>query len=173
MPASRWASWPSAPTMRPTHPADSPAGLKQQAKDNGFVFPYLYDESQDVAHAYKAACTPDIYLFDGRFPPGYRGQYDESRPGNGVPVTGKDLRAAIDRCLRASRFLRIRSRRSAATSSGRGKSSGVGGVSRFASKLFVPALGLVRRLPAPAPDWQAIREFQAELRRAVWPSTGT
>ena len=81
------------------YPADNPAGLKQQAKDNGFVFPYLYDESQAVAHAYKAACTPDIYLFDGDFRLVYRGQYDESRPGSGIPVTGKDLRAAIDLAL--------------------------------------------------------------------------
>ncbi len=80
-------------------PADSPAGLKQQARDNGFVFPYLYDESQTVAHAYKAACTPDIYLFDGDFRLVYRGQYDSSRPNNGIPVTGKDLRAAIDLVL--------------------------------------------------------------------------
>jgi peroxiredoxin len=82
-----------------THPADSPAGLKQQAKDNGFVFPYLYDESQAVARAYKAACTPDPYLFDADFKLVYRGQYDSSRPGNGIPVTGKDLRAAIDAVL--------------------------------------------------------------------------
>jgi peroxiredoxin len=82
-----------------THPADSPAGMKQQAKDNGFIFPYLYDESQAVAHAYKAACTPDPYLFDSDFKLVYRGQYDDSRPGNGVPVTGKDLRAAIDAVL--------------------------------------------------------------------------
>jgi peroxiredoxin len=82
-----------------THPADSPAGLKQQAKENGFGFPYLYDESQDVAHAYKAACTPDPYLFDSNFRLVYRGQYDSSRPGNGIPVTGKDLRAAIDLVL--------------------------------------------------------------------------
>jgi len=82
-----------------THPADSPAGLKQQAKENGFAFPYLYDESQDVAKAYNAACTPDPYLFDADFKLVYRGQYDDSRPGNGVPVTGKDLRAAIDAVL--------------------------------------------------------------------------
>jgi peroxiredoxin len=82
-----------------THPADSPAGMKQQANENGFVFPYLYDESQAVAHAYKAACTPDPYLFDADFKLVYRGQYDDSRPGNGVPVTGKDLRAAIDALL--------------------------------------------------------------------------
>ncbi|MGA3264716.1 MAG: thioredoxin family protein [Terracidiphilus sp.] len=82
-----------------THPADSPAGLKQQAEACGFVFPYLYDESQAVAHAYKAACTPDLFLFDGDFRLVYRGQFDQSRPGNGVPVTGKDLRAAIGQAL--------------------------------------------------------------------------
>ena len=82
-----------------THPADSPAGLKQQAETYGFVFPYLYDESQAVAHAYKAACTPDIYLFDADFRLVYRGQFDESRPGSDVPVTGKDLRAAIELVL--------------------------------------------------------------------------
>jgi peroxiredoxin len=81
------------------YPADSPAGLKQQAKDNGFAFPYLYDESQAVAKAYNAACTPDPYLFDADFKLVYRGQYDDSRPGNGVAVTGKDLRAAIDLVL--------------------------------------------------------------------------
>ena len=82
-----------------TQPADRPEGLRQQAHDNDFDFPYLYDESQYVAHAYKAACTPDPYLFDADFKLVYRGQYDDSRPGNGVPVTGKDLRAAIDLVL--------------------------------------------------------------------------
>jgi peroxiredoxin len=82
-----------------THPADSPAGMKQQAKDNGFAFPYLYDETQSVAHAYMAACTPDPYLFDKDFKLVYRGEYDDSRPGNGASVTGKDLRAAIDLVL--------------------------------------------------------------------------
>jgi peroxiredoxin len=82
-----------------THPADSPAGLKQQAQHNGFKFPYLYDESQKVAHAYSAACTPDPYLFDANFKLVYHGQYDDSRPSNGIPVTGKDLRAAIDAVL--------------------------------------------------------------------------
>src|SRR5580698_381291 len=82
-----------------THPDDSPAGLKQQAETFGFVFPYLYDESQAVAHAYKAACTPDIYLFDADFRLVYRGQFDESRPGSDVPVTGKDLRVAIELIL--------------------------------------------------------------------------
>ena len=82
-----------------THPADSPAGLKAQAETFGFVFPYLYDESQAVAHAYKAACTPDFFLFDADFRLVYRGQYDSSRPGSGIPVTGQDLRAAIDTVL--------------------------------------------------------------------------
>jgi peroxiredoxin len=82
-----------------THPDDSPAGLKQQAETFGFVFPYLFDETQAVAHAYKAACTPDIFLFDADFRLVYRGQFDSSRPGNGVPVTGEDLRAAIDQVL--------------------------------------------------------------------------
>ena len=82
-----------------THPDDSPANLKRQAQRLGFVFPYLYDETQAVAHAYKAACTPDIFLFDDSFRLVYRGQFDSGRPGNGVPVTGKDLRAAIDLVL--------------------------------------------------------------------------
>ncbi len=82
-----------------THPADSPAGLKQQAETFGFNFPYLYDETQAVARAYKAACTPDLYLFDGNFRLVYRGQFDSSRPGNGIPVTGEDLRFAIDLML--------------------------------------------------------------------------
>ena len=82
-----------------THPADSPAGLKQQAATFGFNFPYLYDETQAVARAYKAACTPDFFLFDSGHRLVYRGQFDASRPGNGIPVTGKDLRAAIDLVL--------------------------------------------------------------------------
>jgi peroxiredoxin len=82
-----------------THPADNPEGLKRQAQEQGFQFPYLYDESQAVAHAFNAACTPDPYLFDANFKLVYRGQYDDSRPGNGVEVTGKDLRAAIDAVL--------------------------------------------------------------------------
>jgi peroxiredoxin len=81
------------------HPDDSPAGMKQQADTFGFEFPYLYDETQAVAHAFKAACTPDIFLFDSDFRLVYRGQFDASRPGNGVPVTGTDLRAAVDEVL--------------------------------------------------------------------------
>jgi hypothetical protein len=82
-----------------THPADSPAGLKAQARAHEFTFPYLYDETQNVAHAYAAACTPDFFLFDKDFKLVYRGQYDSSRPGNGMSVTGEDLRAAIDTVL--------------------------------------------------------------------------
>ena len=82
-----------------THPADNPAGLKKQAETFGFTFPYLYDESQAVARAYDAACTPDIYLFDDKFKLVYRGQFDSSRPGNNIPVTGQDLRAALDAVL--------------------------------------------------------------------------
>ena len=80
-------------------PEDSPAGLKKQAETLRFLFPYLYDETQAAAHAYKAVCTPDIFLFDGDFRLVYRGEFDRSRPGNGVPVTGEDLRAAIDQVL--------------------------------------------------------------------------
>lgn len=82
-----------------SHPNDSPEGLRAQAKAHGFSFPYLYDESQAVARAYKAACTPDFFLFDARRKLVYRGQYDSSRPGNGIPVSGEDLRAAIDAVL--------------------------------------------------------------------------
>jgi peroxiredoxin len=85
------------------YPDDSPEGLKRQAQTMGFNFPYLYDESQEIAHAYKAACTPDIYLFDAAMKLVYRGQFDGSRPGNGVPVTGKDLREAMDAVLRGEK----------------------------------------------------------------------
>jgi len=79
-----------------SHPKDSPENLVAQAKEQGFTFPYLVDETQEVAKAYKAACTPDLFLFDGDRKLVYRGQFDGSRPGNNVPVTGSDLRAALD-----------------------------------------------------------------------------
>jgi peroxiredoxin len=79
-----------------SYPDDAPEGLKRQAETMGFRFPYLYDETQDVARAYHAACTPDLFLFNGDLKLVYRGQFDASRPGNGVPVTGQDLRAAMD-----------------------------------------------------------------------------
>lgn len=78
------------------YPDDAPGALARQAQRLRFTFPYLYDESQDVAHAYDAACTPDFFLFDGARKLVYRGQLDSSRPGNDIPVTGQDLRAALD-----------------------------------------------------------------------------
>ena len=81
------------------YPADSPAKMKEEVKTAGYIFPYLYDETQAVAKAYRAACTPDIFLFDRGRRLIYRGQFDASRPGNGIPVTGKDLRAALDAVL--------------------------------------------------------------------------
>ena len=82
-----------------TYPEDNPAGLKRQAETHQFTFPYLYDVTQNVARSYKAACTPDIFLFDSDFKLVYRGQFDGSRPGNGVPVSGEDLRTAMDALL--------------------------------------------------------------------------
>jgi peroxiredoxin len=81
------------------YPADSPEKMAEEVKAAGYTFPYLYDESQAVARAYRAACTPDIYLFDKNRKLVYRGQFDDSRPGNGLPVTGADLRAAVDAVL--------------------------------------------------------------------------
>lgn len=81
------------------YPDDSPANLKAMAEELGFAFPYCYDESQEVARAYKAACTPDFFLFDGQRELVYRGQLDASRPGNDEPVTGRDLREAMDAVL--------------------------------------------------------------------------
>lgn len=81
------------------YPDDAPNHLAGQARRLNFTFPYLYDESQDVARAYHAACTPDFFLYDADLKLVYRGQFDASRPGNGVPVTGKDLRAACDAVL--------------------------------------------------------------------------
>jgi peroxiredoxin len=81
------------------YPADSPAKMKDEVKSAGYLFPYLYDETQAVAKAYRAACTPDIFLFDRGRRLVYRGQFDASWPGNGIPVTGKDLRAALDAVL--------------------------------------------------------------------------
>ena len=81
------------------YPDDSPEKMVEEATDAGYQFPYLYDESQEVAKAYKAACTPDFFLFDADMALAYRGQFDDSRPGNNLPVTGADLRAACDQVL--------------------------------------------------------------------------
>ena len=81
------------------YPEDSPEKMKQEAAQFGYTFAYLYDETQLVAQAYRAACTPDFFLFDAGRKLVYRGQFDESRPGNGKPVTGRDLRAEMDATL--------------------------------------------------------------------------
>ena len=82
-----------------SHPADAPDKLAEQAKACGFNFPYLYDETQEVAKAYTAACTPDYFLFDADHKLTYRGQIDDSRPGSDIPVDARDYRAAIDAVL--------------------------------------------------------------------------
>jgi len=85
------------------HPEDGPDGMREEAKTAGYTFPYLYDESQEVAKAFGAACTPDFFLFDGERRLVYRGQFDGSRPGNDVPVTGQDLRKATETVLAGGR----------------------------------------------------------------------
>jgi len=90
------------------YPLDGPEHMKEQAERNGWRFPYLLDETQEVARAYEAACTPDFFLFDGEMKLVYRGQLDDSRPrrgdfGNDTPVTGKDLRTALDAVVAGKR----------------------------------------------------------------------
>jgi peroxiredoxin len=82
-----------------THPDDRPERMAEDAKEFGYTFPYLFDETQAVAKAYSAACTPDFFLFDKKQKLVYRGQFDDSRPESGIPVTGADLRAASDAVL--------------------------------------------------------------------------
>ncbi|MFY0603726.1 MAG: thioredoxin family protein [Flavobacteriaceae bacterium] len=81
------------------YPMDSPELMKVQAIKEHYPFPYLYDETQEVAKAYDAACTPDLYVFDGNLKSIYHGQLDDSRPGNGIPVTGKDIRTVLETML--------------------------------------------------------------------------
>jgi len=81
------------------YPDDAPEELAREARSYGYAFPYLHDESQQVARAYTAACTPDFFLFDAAHRLAYRGRFDESRPGSGVPVTGAELRRAVDAVL--------------------------------------------------------------------------
>lgn len=81
------------------YPADSPEQMVHEAQNRGYQFPYLYDETQEVAQAYHAACTPDFFLFDKERKLVYRGQFDDSRPDSGIPITGRDLRAAVDAVL--------------------------------------------------------------------------
>lgn len=82
-----------------TYPQDGPDQMVAEARRHGWTFPYLYDETQDVARAFSAACTPDTFVFDGQRRLVYRGQLDDSRPGNGRPVTAADVRAAVDALL--------------------------------------------------------------------------
>jgi len=82
-----------------SYPDDRPEKMAQVAKEKSFTFPYLYDQTQEVAKAYHAACTPDFFLFDKAHKLAYRGQMDDSRPGNDKPITGSDLRAALDAVL--------------------------------------------------------------------------
>lgn len=81
------------------YPDDSPENMQKEAQAHDYPFPYLFDETQSIAKAYQAACTPDIYLFDGNLKCVYRGRFDDSTPGNHIPVTGKDLAAALDALL--------------------------------------------------------------------------
>ena len=81
------------------YPQDGPDKMKEEARTAGYTFPYLFDATQEVAIAYKAACTPDLFLFDADHSLVYRGQFDSSRPGNGLPVTGADLKSACDAVL--------------------------------------------------------------------------
>lgn len=85
-----------------THPGDSPIAMKKEIADRGYTFPYLIDVDQTIAKSYRAACTPDMYVFDGERKLVYRGQLDGSRPSNGIPVTGSELRAALDAVLAGS-----------------------------------------------------------------------
>jgi len=82
-----------------SYPQDSPGKMREFGKKHGFSFPYLYDESQDVARSYSAACTPDFFIFNKDMRLVYRGQMDNSRPGNNIPVTGSDIRNALDRVI--------------------------------------------------------------------------
>ena len=81
------------------YPEDSPENMAALAQESNYPFPYLFDETQEVAQAYQAACTPDFYVFDSQLRCVYRGQLDDARPGNDIPVTGKDLREALDNIL--------------------------------------------------------------------------
>jgi len=89
------------------YPQDGPELMRKNALELKYPFPYLYDETQDVAKAYDAACTPDSYLFDKELNLVYRGQIDDSRPGNGIEVTGKDLRMAMDQLLQGEPVFKL------------------------------------------------------------------
>lgn len=86
------------------YPEDAPNKMKAKAIELGYTFPYLYDETQEVAKAYNAACTPDFYVFDRNLELMYRGQFDDSRPGNSMPISGRDIRTAIDATIMGKRI---------------------------------------------------------------------
>lgn len=86
------------------YPEDATDKMKRLAEEQHFNFPYLYDASQEVAKSYEAACTPDFYVFDSNLELVYRGQFDDSRPGNSLPITGRDIRSAIDATLMGMRI---------------------------------------------------------------------
>ena len=88
-----------------SHPEDAPERMAEEAQQRDYPFPYLFDATQAVAKSYGATCTPDFFLYDAKLALAYRGQLDPSRPGNGVPVTGQDLRGALDALLRGERPL--------------------------------------------------------------------
>eukprot|EP00877_Chromochloris_zofingiensis_P011017 jgi/Chrzof1/6169/Cz17g14040.t1 len=116
-----------------SHPQDGPDKMSEDAKANGYTFPYLYDESQEVAKAYKAACTPEFYVFNAGLQLVYHGQFDDSRPKNNAPVTGADLRPALDAVL--------------ATGSYNGKSK--------------PSIGCnIKWHPGSEPDWYGTQQVQ-------------
>lgn len=89
------------------YPLDAPHLMKKTAEEADYSFPYLYDESQEVAKAYDAACTPDFYVFDGDLKLVYRGQLDDSRPGNGIPLSGSDLRNTMDALLQGNEISNV------------------------------------------------------------------
>lgn len=89
------------------HPEDSPDKMRELATQVGYTFPYLYDESQAVAKAYDAACTPDFYIFDSNLKLAYRGRLDDSRPNSAIPLSGKDLRAALDAIINGTEVSKI------------------------------------------------------------------
>jgi peroxiredoxin len=89
-----------------SYPDDSPANMKKTAEELGFTFPYLFDETQKVAKEYKAACTPDFFLFDDKMELVYHGQLDDSRPSNSIPVTGSDLMNAVDKLVSGEPILK-------------------------------------------------------------------
>lgn len=86
------------------YPADSFENMQAEASQRGYIFPYLFDETQEVAKMFRAACTPDFYLFDSKFKLYYRGQFDESRPSTSIPVTGKDLREALSKMAKQQTY---------------------------------------------------------------------